>query len=82
MACLFIVIKCMELATTTKFFLDLATSNRAPTIIQYYRKAGTSLIQHIYAILAFKSGSYGTPNTPEFKLEYSCKCKSQAVFDS
>ena len=58
---------CMEPATLTNFFLDLATSKCAPTIIQYYREAGTSLIQHICAILAFESGrymSYGTPNTP------------------
>ena len=47
---------CMEPATLTIFFLDLATSKCAPIIIQYYREAGTSLIPHICAILAFESG--------------------------
>ena len=57
---IFIVIKCMEPAS--------GISNRACSnnnvLLQYYREAGTSLIQHICAILAFESGSYGTPNTP------------------
>ena len=66
--------------------LDLVISNCALTIIYYYNiignLAGTSLIQHICAILAFESGSYATvPQTHrEFKLEYSYKFKSQAVF--
>ena len=63
-------------------WIDTPASNCSPTIIQYYREVGTPLIQHICTILAFGSGSYGTTNTPwvHFKFEYSCKCKSQAVF--
>ena len=43
--------------------LDLAISNRALTIMCYYNIIGKQvLIQHICAILAFESGSYGTPH--------------------
>ena len=50
------------------FFPDLAISNHAPTVIQYYyREASAPLIQHVCVILAFESGSYGTPNTPRVR---------------
>ena len=63
-------------------YLDLATSNRTPTIIQYYREAGAPLIQHVCVILAFDSSLAVMVYTMSSNLNTPVSANPRQSFDS